>query len=209
MNPAGALGVYSLSPMIRMFPKTLQTKRLRLRPPRVGDAKAIFQRYAQDTEVTRFLQWAPHRSVTQTECFLNESERFWREGTRFPWAIIDKANRSVIGMIELRLVNSPDSEGFNAEDFDAGGRRAEIGYVLARDVWGQGYMTEVLRAVIEMALSDGRLTHIRATCDAANLASLRVLEKADMSVENQCRQHSVHPNLGSGPRDCITYVIGR
>ncbi len=194
--------------MIRMFSKTLQTKRLRLRPPRVGDAKAIFDRYAQDADVTRFLQWASHGSVAETECFLEESEKFWREGTRFPWAIIDKANRSVIGMIELRLDNSPDSEDSNGEGSSAEGRRAEVGYVLARDVWGQGYMTEVLRAVIEMALSDGKLTHIRATCDAANLASLRVLEKSDMSVEDQYRRHSVHPNMGSGPRDCLTYAIG-
>jgi ribosomal-protein-alanine N-acetyltransferase len=45
-----------------MFPETFQTARLILRPVTPNDRDAIFDTYAHDTEVTRFLVWRPHQS---------------------------------------------------------------------------------------------------------------------------------------------------
>lgn len=182
-----------------MFPETHETERLLFRPPSVSDAQTIFQRYAQDREVTRFLTWAPHTSVDQTRAFLAEAEQAWREGKKFPWLLIERQTDCVLGMIELRMDQRPDADG----------RRAEVGYVLARDAWGKGYMTEALRAVIDLALCEERLSRIWATCDVENRASARVLEKAGMVVEGQLRRHAVHPNLGSDPRDSLIYAIVR
>jgi len=182
-----------------MFPETHESERLLFRPPRVSDAEAVFQRYSQDGEVTRFLTWAPHTSIEQTREFLAESERWWRDGTRFPWLLIDRQTDRVLGMIELRVDQGPAADG----------RRAEVGYVLARDAWGNGYMTEALRAVIDLALCDERLSRIWATCDVENRASARVLEKAGMVVEGRLRRHAVHPNLDSQPRDSLIYAIVR
>jgi ribosomal-protein-alanine N-acetyltransferase len=182
-----------------MFPQHLETERLTLRPPTVADAPALFKRYTQDADVTRFLSWAPHTAVEQTELFLAEAERFWREGVKFPWALVNKEDQSLMGMIELRLDTGVEADG----------RRAEVGYVLARDAWGQGYMTEALQGVIAMALAPGKLTRIWAKCDVCNTASARVLERAGMVVEGQLRRHAVHPNLGSDPRDSVIYAIVR
>ena len=46
-----------------MFPDTVETPRLHLRRPVPTDAERIFQTYAQDVEVTRYVEWVPHASV--------------------------------------------------------------------------------------------------------------------------------------------------
>ena len=53
-----------------MFPDAFATARLRLRPVTAGDAPAIFDAYAQDAEVTRYVTWRPHRTIADTEAYL-------------------------------------------------------------------------------------------------------------------------------------------
>jgi [ribosomal protein S5]-alanine N-acetyltransferase len=52
-----------------------------------------------------------------------------------------------------------------------GGGRVEFGYVLARALWGQGLMTEVLTRVAERALNPRSIFRFGAVCDAENHAS--------------------------------------
>ena len=56
-----------------MFPDGFTTARLRLRPVAAGDARAIFDGYAQDAEVTRYLVWRPHRTIADTEIYLTST----------------------------------------------------------------------------------------------------------------------------------------
>ena len=58
--------------------ETIETERLLLRRPRSSDAQMIFQRYASDHEVTRYLSWPTHRSVVDTLAFLSMSDDDWR-----------------------------------------------------------------------------------------------------------------------------------
>jgi len=67
-------------------------------------------------------------------------------------------------------------------------RRAEIGYVLNRRYWGQGYMTEVVRAIIAFGFRELGLNRIQARCEVPNIGSARVMEKAGMSFEGVLRQ---------------------
>jgi RimJ/RimL family protein N-acetyltransferase len=68
-------------------PETIETERLLLRPPRHSDARAIFEGYAQDTEVVRYLVWRPHEDLRETEQFLARCATGWQTGEEFPWAI--------------------------------------------------------------------------------------------------------------------------
>lgn len=172
-------------------PATLETARLRLRPPTLDDAEAIFAGYAQDPEVTRYLTWRPHPILDATRGFLRRCIAAWDEGTAFPWVITASDDGRLLGMIELR----PD------------GHRADLGYVLARPHWGRGLMTEAVRAVLEWALAEDALHRVWAVCDVDNRRSARVLEKAGMEREGVLRAWLVHPNLGAAPRDCLCYSI--
>ena len=53
-----------------VLPETFRTVRLILRPIAADDAGAIFDSYAQDTTVTRFVIWRPHRTRSDTEAYV-------------------------------------------------------------------------------------------------------------------------------------------
>jgi [ribosomal protein S5]-alanine N-acetyltransferase len=171
------------------------TSRLRLQPPELADAEAIFRAYGQDPEVTRYLIWRPHRSVADVEAFLKDCIEAWSGGTRFPWAITLQCDDDAIGMIDARL-DAP--------------HRVSVGYVLTRAEWGKGYVTEALQAVIEAfwASSPG-VYRIWAVCDVDNPASARVMEKAGMQREGRLARYLVHPNVSDEPRDAFVYAITR
>ena len=163
-------------------PDSLMTRRmgLRLRRPAVGDAAAIFTRYAGDPEVTQFLGWARHRSVGDAEAFLQWSDESWRRSPAGPY---------LIETPEGRLLGSTGLE------FEAPWRAA-TGYVLARDAWGQGYGTEVALAMGELA-DALRVRRLYALCHVAHRASARVLAKSGFECEGVLRRYLVFPNLGA------------
>ena len=51
-------------------PEVLETSRLLLRLPVLDDANVIFQKYAQDPEVTKHLIWLPHENLDTTREFI-------------------------------------------------------------------------------------------------------------------------------------------
>jgi len=175
------------------MPTTWSTRRLALRPPRADDAAAIFAAWANDEEVTRFLTWRPHHDVQQTREFIERCQRGWQAGGPSVWVISRFGEDAPIGTIELRL----------------SGLSAEIGYALARSAWGNGFMTEAVQTLTQMALHEIPLARVAAVCDVENVASARVLEKSGMLREGRLRRYMVHPNLSDQPRDVYLYARTR
>jgi ribosomal-protein-alanine N-acetyltransferase len=159
----------------------------------MDDAEEIFHGYATDPEVTRYLVWEPHRSLADTRAFLRACMECWRGQSRFPWAITRGPDTASIGMIELRL----------------DGHKADVGYVLAREEWGKGYMTEALTAVVEAAFALRDVYRVGAVCDVENIASARVMEKAGLVKEGVLKRYLMHPGAGSEPRDAFCYAKTR
>jgi RimJ/RimL family protein N-acetyltransferase len=170
---------------------TLETARLRLRSPRQEDAAVIFDSYARDPIVTRYLVWLPHRSIETTERFIALCIEQWASASAFPYVIRRKSDDRLVGMIDLRT----DEHGAN------------VGYVLAKEHWGQGIMTEAARCIVAYALAQQELYRVQAFCDVDNVASARVLEKVGMRREGTLRRYVVHPAVSSEPRDCYLYAI--
>lgn len=67
-------------------------------------------------------------------------------------------------------------------------RAAEIGYWLGEDYWGQGIMTEAVKAVTEYAFRNFDLCRIYAGVFATNPASVHVLEKAGYQFEGRLKK---------------------
>lgn len=172
-------------------PEVLPTERLMLRPPRISDAASIFRAYAQDPEVTHYLIWEPHQNVQETERFVADCVKAWEGAIRFPWVICWQEADEVIGKVEMRI------HGF----------KADVGYVVARPLWGRGVITEALRAVVEWALEQESIYRVWALCDVENVGSARVLEKVGMQREGLLRRYSLHPNVDAEPRDCYCYAV--
>jgi RimJ/RimL family protein N-acetyltransferase len=172
-------------------PKTLKTERLRLRKAKLVDADAIFREYAQDPEVTKYVSWQAHRSVDETRDYVRTCLLAWDTGRAFHWVIANRSNNQLMGMIIARV--TPE--------------KWELGFVLARRCWGQGYMAEALRAIIDWALCQSDIYRVWAVCDVDNLASARVMEKVGMQREGILRRWSLHPNISAEPRDSYCYAI--
>ena len=171
--------------------RTWETGRLRARPARTADAQIVFDDYARDSDVARYMIWRPHRSVDETVDFLRRCERVWAEGSAFPWTLWLKDSGAFAGMMEIRVrTNSVD-----------------LGYALARRWWRHGLMSEALAPVVEWALAQPAIFRVWATCDVDNVASARVLERVGMEREGVLRRWLTHPNLGDEPRDCFCYSI--
>jgi len=103
--------------------------------------------------------------------------------------IVRKSDHELVGMLELRIDHW----------------RADLGYVIAQEYWGNGYATEVTKSVVEWALMQADIFRVWATCDVENPASARVLEKAGMQREGILRRFTVHPNISDEPRDSYCY----
>lgn len=169
-------------------PDVLETGRLRLRRAQRDDAPAIFE-YASDPEVTRLMDWKRLTDASEARSF-TEEEKAWSSGEEFTWVITVKPDNFAAGAISCR----PD------------GHRAEIGYVLNRRYWGNGYATEAAGCVLKLLFDDASVWRVWATCDVENLASIRVLEKIGMTREGRLRRLTVRPNLGREPRDAFIYA---
>ncbi len=173
-----------------MFPDVFHTSRLTLRPIAAGDAGQIFDAYARDPEVTRFLTWRPHHDIADTQAYIARCT-----GTPAllgrTYVLTGRQDGIIRGAIDLR---------------HAGPHRLEFGYLLARAYWGNGLMTETLRDVVGRALADPSIFRIGAVCDVDNIGSARVMEKAGLLREGALRRWSVHPNISDEPRDCFCYA---
>jgi len=174
-----------------MFPDVFQTPGSYLRPVAPADAGAIFDAYAQDPDVTRFLTWRPHRHVTDTEAYVAGCVAATASRT---YVLVARHDQTLRGAFDLRRPG-PHHLGF--------------GYVLARAWWGRGLMTEVLAEVARWAMTQPDVWRIGAVCDVENRASARVMEKAGLTREGVLRRWLVHPNVGDEPRDCLSFARTR
>ncbi len=171
-------------------PTRLETARLVLRRPVAADAAAIFERYASDPDVTRYLGWPRHRTIDDTRAFLAFSDAEWSCWPAGPYVIESRAGQ-VIGGTGLGF-ESPDT--------------ATTGYVLSRDAWGHGYASEALAAMVMLARQLG-VRRVYALCHPEHRASWRVLQKGGFVREGTLPRHSEFPNLRPGVLlDVLRYV---
>lgn len=115
------------------------------------------------------------------------------------FAIVETLTQRVIGSIGLYPRIGKNGE----QEADA----AEIGYVLNREYWGQGYMTEAGQALITTVFKHQLLTTIWASILEDNQRSKRVLEKLGFQYVDQFT-HSKHDFYQPGQTEMI-YRIDR
>ena len=119
-----------------MLPHTFETARLLLRPVTVVDVDAIFDSYAQDELVARYLIWRPHRRRSETQAYVERCIATPSEVER-TYMLVGREDNIVRGAFALRQRAS---------------HRLDCGYVLARRWWRHGLMTEVLTEIAAWAL---------------------------------------------------------
>ena len=146
----------------------LETKRLFLRRFGLEDAKAMFENWASDSENVRYVTWDPHPNPQVTQASIERWLLHYQEENSYKWAICKKENpKQVIGDISV-VSQDPHKE------------ICEVGYILGKNFWGQGIMTEALKAVLHFLLLEVGFKEVQAKYVSLNPASGRVMEKAGM-----------------------------
>lgn len=151
----------------------LETDRLILRKMLVRDAEDMYD-YARRADVTRYLTWSPHPSVAYTREYLEYVATRYSMGEFFDWALEERSSGRMIGTC-----------GFTRFDYQAD--CGEVGYVLNPAVWGHGYATEALRAVMNFGFTRLKLHRIEARYIDGNTASRHVMERVGMAHEGILR----------------------
>jgi ribosomal-protein-alanine N-acetyltransferase len=142
--------------------------RLHLRPQRIEDAEALHDAY-RDVEVMQWWSSGPHANVAETHAYL--AQRLDQAGAR-GWAITLRGNDRAIGTLW------------------AGAKRpgvSEIGYMLVRSAWGQGYAREAVTRLLDLLVRDEGQRRVFADTDPDNIGSNRLLESLGFVREGRLR----------------------
>ena len=145
---------------------TIQTERLLLRPFCQADLEDLYE-YASQKGTGERAGWPHHTCIEDSQRILNN---FIAEDKTF--AIVYKQSNKVIGSIGI------EEYGMESKltEFD-GLLGREIGFVLSRDYWGKGLMTEAVKAVIEHLFNVEKLDFLTCGYYDFNVQSKRVQQK--------------------------------
>ena len=146
-------------------PTTLKTERLLLRPFELSDIDAVLE-YASDPQWATYYPGPYNRKSAE---YTVASAVTTPPDKGAVLAIVYEGR--VKGLVSL-IVDSDDRI-----------REAELGYDLARDMWGRGLATEAASAVCDWGFHEHALAKIFAGADARNRRSLSVMERLGMTRE--------------------------
>ena len=155
--------------------RTLQTPRLVLRRFTADDAQDMYENWAADPQVCRFMTWPPHESAQASRAVLTRWAEAYADPAQYQWAIVWRESGHVMGSISVVDVNDAQ-------------QHCEVGYCLSRALWNRGVMTEALTAVLGELFDGVGMHRVEARHDTRNPASGRVMEKAGLRREGTLRQ---------------------
>lgn len=162
--------------------KELETARLRLRRFVPEDAQQMYQNWASEPEVTKFLTWPPHPNADFTRKLIEQWIKEYEKSDYYNWVIELKETGEIIGNISVVSVKENIAE-------------AMLGYCMGTKWWGKGIMPEAGRAVCKYLFEQVGFNRIGAAHDKNNPKSGRVMQKLGMTCEGTLRSAGFN-NLG-------------
>lgn len=170
----------------------LSTRRLSMRPIRDVDAEALLA-LCSNPRVMRYGSTPAWDSIDKAIDKIERNDRGMVAGESVCLAILRKDDLHLLGTADLFQMD-PQS------------RRAEIGYSLAEEAWGRGYMNEALTALLDHGFSELALNRVEADVDPRNTASIRCLARLGFAHEGLRRQRWI---VGGEVSDSAMYGLLR
>lgn len=155
--------------------KRLETERLILRRFVMEDAQPMFDNWANDPQVVKYLTWPCHGDVEVTGRLLESWIANYENENYYQWAI----------EFEGRLIGS-----ICAVECDDKAELVEIGYCIGRPWWHRGITSEALCAVMKFFFEEVGANHVTARHDPQNPHSGGVMKKCGMRHEGTLRQYA-------------------
>jgi len=135
----------------------------------------MYNNWASEDEVTKFLTWQTHADTGVTRAVLSSWIENYNKPDFYNWAIELKETSQVIGNISV-------------VDIRENTICALLGYCMGTKWWGLGIMPESGKAVIKYLFEEVNFNRIAATHDKNNPKSGRVMQKIGMTYEGTLRK---------------------
>ncbi len=172
--------------------KRLETDRLILRQFRIEDADAVYNNWASDPEVTKYLTWPYHKTVETTKKVLLDWTGQYSKDDYYQWAIVLKENGDEpIGSIAVVRKDN------NVE-------MVHTGYCIGKKWWHEGITSEALSALIKFFFEEAGMNRIEARHDPRNPNSGKVMAKCGLKYEGTHRESDWN---NQGRCDSVMYAI--
>lgn len=146
----------------------LETERLIIRTWTPED-RPLFKELMQDSEVTRYVHRGEPYTDEEVDQWLGRQARQIAEFDVCMGAVIEKSTGRLIGLAGTQPLGTTGD--------------LEIGWIFARDTWGNGYATEAGRAAMEHVLDTLGRNRVVAIIDPDNEPSKRVARRLGMEYE--------------------------
>jgi [ribosomal protein S5]-alanine N-acetyltransferase len=154
--------------------RELQSKRLHLVQTENKHAPALFAFWTNPV-VTRFLNMDSFSTLDEVKTIITLSNQLAEINQAIRYTIFLGNTNRIIG-----------SCGFNYMDFENG--RAEIGYDLGNEYWGEGYGSEAVLTLIDYWFHGLGMNRVEAKVDPRNSQSIKLLETLGFQFEGLLRQ---------------------
>ena len=154
--------------------QTITTDRLILRRFQVDDAQAMYNNWANDERVTRFLTWVPHESCEITRQILESWCAAYENLNSYNWVI--EFEGTIVGNISVVRISEASE-------------CAELGYCMGFDYWRKDIMPEAAGAVIHFLFAEVGFNRIGISHAVKNPASGRVAQKCGLTFEGTKREY--------------------
>ena len=177
-----------------MIPETkrlpiLETERLRLALLLPADAAELFL-LMDDPDVMAYWDVPEIDDPDLITSIVEGQVAVMAAGQAIHWAIRSLSDEALIGCCSL-------------SEIDRWHRRGEVGFLLGRQAWGQGYGLEAMRAVVAYAGASG-LRRLAARTHLGNRRSEALLEKLGFRQEGLLRGHILRDGER---RDCHMFGL--
>jgi ribosomal-protein-alanine N-acetyltransferase len=170
---------------------TLETERLILRRFTIDDAEAMFQNWASDDEVTKYLTWPTHTDVSVSRDVINSWIPLYQKPEHYNWTMVLKEIGEPIGSIAA--VEQRDDI-----------KMVHIGYCLGRKWWHKGYTSEALKELIRFFIEEVGVNRIESRHDPRNPNSGKVMVKCGLKYEGTMRESDIN---NQGICDSVRYAL--
>lgn len=160
----------------------LQTERLILKPYKLEYADEIFK-VVKQKEIADTTVMIPHPYPREAvDQWIHYLQRSFEQQTACEFAIFLKGDNRYIGNVGLVTISKKH-------------KSAEVGYFIDVNEWNKGYATEACIKIIEYGFYEYQLNRIYSRCMVRNIASRKVMEKAQMTWEGRHKQEILKNNV--------------
>lgn len=156
------------------FP-TLFTERLILKKIEKSDAQDMYI-MRSDKEIMNYIPRPIATTIADAEHLIETMHAGIENKTSINWGICKKADNKLVGVVGFVRMN--------IENY-----RAEVGYLLHKDLQGHGFMHEALQPIIKYGFEQMQLHTIEAVIDPQNVASEKLLRKNNFVKEAHFREN--------------------